>query len=95
MTTPQGRRTQDTFEFKRFIWPYVLTTNPDGSREVEVRDAICPLCRGRASYSQRGDDLLLQCRRCNISAIYSGFKSIVELKAHVSELILTKLDGEA
>ena len=93
MTEQQGRRTQDTFVFQRFVWPYVLTTNPDGSREVEVRDAICPLCRGRASYSQKGDDMLLQCRRCNISAVYSGFRSIDELKAHVSELILAKLQG--
>ncbi len=94
MTIPQGRRTQDTFEFKRFVWPYVLTTNPDGSLEVEVRDAICPRCRGRASHAQKGEDLLVQCRRCNISVVYSGFKSIDELKAHVTQLIMAKLQGE-
>jgi hypothetical protein len=95
MDDQAGKRTQDTFEYKRFVWPYVLTTYPDGRREVEVRDAICPLCRGRASFTKTGDRILLQCRRCNISVLYSPFESYDELKAHVAGLIMGRLETEA
>ena len=93
MSQSEGRRTQDTFVHKRFVWPYILTTFPDGKHEVEVRDAICPRCRARASYSQNGERVMLQCRRCNISANYSPFGSYEELKDHVSKLILDKVEG--
>jgi hypothetical protein len=85
-------RTQGTFEFKRMVWPYVVTTGGDGTREVEVRDAICPRCRGRASYQQIGENVLLSCRRCSISSNYSPFSSYDELKEHVAGLTLESLE---
>jgi len=77
------------------VWPYIWTSYDDGRMDVEVRDAICPLCRGRASQSQQGDKVLLECRRCNISEMYSGFASYEDLKAHVAGLVLEELKGTA
>ena len=91
----EGRRTQDTFTWKRMVWPYVLTTHPDGRMEVEVRDAICPRCRMRARVTSRGDGVLVQCLRCNISEMYSPFASYDELKDHVGSIILDRLGQEA
>jgi hypothetical protein len=91
MVPDEGRRTQDTYTWKRMVWPYVLTTYDDGRREVEVRDAICPRCRGRASYKQAGDKVLLRCYRCNISESYSPYGSYDELKEAVAEMILRSL----
>ncbi len=91
MDASEGRRTQDTFTWRRMVWPYVLTTYNDGRREVEVRDAICPRCRGRASYKQVGDKVLLSCFRCNISENYSPYGSYDELKEAVREQILSSL----
>ena len=59
---------------------------------MEVRDVICPRCRMRASHTQVGDGVLLQCRRCNISTNYSPISSYVALKDHVRGLILEQLD---
>lgn len=92
MSAEGGRRTQDTFTWKRMVWPYVLTTHDDGSREIEVRDAICPRCRARASYKQVGDNVVLNCFRCNISENYSPYGSYNELKEAVRALILGSLD---
>jgi hypothetical protein len=74
------------------VWPYILTTLEDGSREVEVRDAICPRCRAKASYKQVGDKVLLSCFRCNISENYAPYGSYNELKDAVSKMILASLD---
>ena len=92
MSDEGGRRTQDTFTWKRMVWPYILTTREDGSREVEVLDAICPRCRARASYKQVGDSVLLSCYRCNISENYPSHGSYNELKASVEERILGSLE---
>ncbi len=92
MSGDGGRRTQDTFTWKRMVWPYILTTYEDGSREVEVRDAICPRCRARASYKQVGDKVFLNCFRCNISENYSPYGSYNELKEAVRTVILESLD---
>jgi len=92
MSPEGGRRTQDTFTHKRMVWPYILTTYEDGRREVEVRDAICPRCRARVSYKQVGDNVLLNCFRCNISENYSPCGSYDDLKAAVAEMIESSLD---
>jgi hypothetical protein len=92
MSAQGGRRTQDTFTYKRMVWPYVLTTHEDGTRELEVRDAICPRCRAKASYKQVGDKVLLNCYRCNISESYAPYGSYNELKAAVSDMILASLE---
>jgi hypothetical protein len=92
MSDEGGRRTQDTFTWKRMVWPYLLTTYEDGRREVEVRDAICPRCRARASYKQVGEKVLLTCHRCNISENYSPYGSYDELKAAVTKMIIESLD---
>ena len=92
MSAQGGRRTQATFTWKRMVWPYILTTYEDGKREVEVRDAICPRCRGKASYRQVGEKVLLACYRCNISENYSPYGSYDELKAAVAEMIIGSLD---
>lgn len=94
MTGNEGRRTQDTFAWKRMVWPYVLTTYADGRREVEVRDAICPRCRMRAKVTTDEDKVLVQCLRCNISENYSPFSSYEELKEHVASLILKELEAK-
>ncbi len=91
MGSEGGRRTQGTFTHRRMVWPYILTTYDDGSREVEVRDAICPRCRARASYRQVGDKVLLSCHRCNISENYSPYASYDELKEAVREMVLDSL----
>lgn len=90
MVTFGDRRTQDTFTWKRMVWPYVLTTREDGSMEVEVRDAICPRCRARARATTADGSVLLQCLRCNISENYSDFGSYEALKEHVASLILAE-----
>lgn len=92
MRSEAGRRTQNTFTYKRMVWPYIITTYDDGRREVEVRDAICPRCRARASYKQEGDKVLLACYRCNISESYSPYGSYDELKAAVVEMVERSLD---
>ena len=91
MSAEDGKRTQNTYTYKRMVWPYVLTTYEDGRREVEVRDAICPRCRGRASYKQEGDKVLLTCHRCNIAENYSPYASYDELMDAVSKMILDSL----
>jgi hypothetical protein len=70
------------------VWSYILTTHEDGRREVEVRDAICPRCRGKASYRQDGEKVVLACNRCNISEQYTPYGSYDDLKAAVAEIIL-------
>lgn len=92
MSPEGGRRTQDTFTYKRMVWPYILTTHEDGRKEIEVRDAICPRCRARVSVKQTGDSLLLSCYRCNISENYSPYGSYDDLKAAVTEMIAKSLD---
>ncbi len=82
----KGRR-QGTFSHRRMVWPYVVTTYEDGSSEVEVRDAICPRCRGRASLKQVDGKVILSCHRCNISEVYQPYGSYDELKAAVAEMI--------
>lgn len=91
MTVGTSRRRQDTFTWQRMMWPYVWTSHEDGRIEVEVQDAICPRCRGRARRSQSGDTVLLECRPCGVSEFYPGFASYDELKAHVAGLVLEKL----
>ena len=95
MDRQSGSRTQDTFTWKRMVWPYVLVTYPDGGMEIEVRDAICPRCRMRARVTSEGESVLVQCLRCNISEIYSPFASYDDLKAHVGSLILEQLGTSA
>jgi hypothetical protein len=92
MSPEGGRRTQATFTYRRMVWPYILTTHEDGTREVEVRNAICPRCRAKASYKQVGDKVLLNCFRCNISENYSPYGSYDELKDAVAKMILESLD---
>jgi hypothetical protein len=92
MSAQGGRRTQDTYTYQRMVWPYILTTHEDGTREVEVRDAICPRCRAKASYKQVADKVLLSCYRCNISESYAPYGSYNELKAAVSGMILASLE---
>lgn len=94
MDALEGRRTQGTFTWKRMVWPYVLTSYVDGRREVEVLDAICPRCRMRARATSVGEDVLVQCLRCNITERYSPFPSYEQLKAHVGDLILEGLASE-
>ena len=84
------RKTQETFKFRRMVWPYLLITHEDGGLEVEVQDAICPRCRARARVSSAGGGVLLQCFRCNISENYAGFESYDALKEHVASLILAE-----
>ena len=91
MSAEGGKRTQDTYTYRRMVWPYVLTTYEDGRREIEVRDAICPRCRGKASYKQVGDKVLLNCHRCNISENYSPYTSYDELRDAVANMILESL----
>lgn len=91
MAIEGGRRTQGTFTQGRMVWPYILTTYEDGRREVEVRDAICPRCRARASYKQVGDKVLLNCNRCNISENYSPYASYDELKEAIRKMIVDSL----
>ncbi len=95
MSDYEGKRTQDTFTWRRMVWPYMLTSYPDGRREVEVRDAICPRCRARAKVTTVGEGVLVQCLRCNISENYSPFGSYEELKEHVATLILGELESKA
>lgn len=85
------KRTQNTHTWKRMVWPYILITHEDGRREVEVRDAICPRCRARASYKQTGENVLLSCHRCNISENYSPYGSYEELKEAVAKEILRSI----
>jgi len=92
MSDDEGQRTQDTFIWKRIVWPYMLTSYPDGRREVEVGGAICPRCRAKAKVTTVGDRVLVQCMRCNISENYSPFGSYKELKEHVTSLILDDLE---
>ncbi|UCC92694.1 MAG: hypothetical protein JSW25_08520 [Thermoplasmata archaeon] len=92
MSAEEGKRTQDTLTWRRMVWPYVLTTYEDGRKEVEVRDAICPRCRARASYKQVGEKVLLSCHRCNISENYHPYGSYDELKEAVRQRILESLD---
>ena len=91
MTTSEGRRTQDTFRYKRMIWPYFKTVHEDGRVEIDLRDAICPRCRARATVQQVGDNVLVECRRCRISETFSPFGSYEELKEHVRERLLESL----
>ena len=91
MSAEGGKRTQDTYTYRRMVWPYILTTYEDGRREVEMRDAICPRCRGKASYKQVGEKVLLNCHRCNISENYSPYASYDELKDAVAKMILDSL----
>lgn len=92
MPDANPKKRQDTFTHKRMVWPYVLVEHPDGRREVEVRDAICPRCRARASYTQVGDRIVLSCHRCSISEQYFDFEDLATLKDHVRDLILASLD---
>jgi len=87
MSREVARRRQDTFTHRRMVWPYVVTTYEDGSVEVDVRDAICPRCRGRASLKQVGEKVVLSCHRCNISEVYEPYGSYDELKAAVAEMV--------
>jgi ribosomal protein L37AE/L43A len=73
------------------VWPYVVTTQEEGTSKVEVRNPICPRCRGRATVTKEGDRIVLQCRRCNVIEHYGPYKSLAELKAHVRDLILEDL----
>jgi len=91
MSAEGGRRTQNTYIYKRMVWPYILTTHEDGRKEVEVRDAICPRCRGKASVKQVGDKVLLSCHRCNITENYSPFGSYNELRDAVAKMIIDSL----
>lgn len=95
MSDDEGKRTQDTYTWRRMVWPYMLTTYADGRKEVEVRDAICPRCRAKAKVTSVGDRVLVQCLRCNISENYSPYGSYEELKEHVAELIMSELEGNA
>jgi hypothetical protein len=95
MSDDEGKRTQDTYTWRRMVWPYMLTTYSDGGMEVEVRDAICPRCRAKAKVTNVGDRVLVQCLRCNISENYSPYGSYEELKDHVATLILGELESKA
>ncbi len=95
MSDDEGKRTQDTFTWRRMVWPYMLTSYIDGRKEVEVRDAICPRCRAKAKVTTAGERVLVQCLRCNISENYSPFASYEELKEHVAGLILGELESKA
>lgn len=95
MSDDKGQRTQDTFVWRRMVWPYTLTSYPDGRREVEVMDAICPRCRAKAKVTTVGVRVVVQCLRCNISENYTPFGSYNELKEHVASLILGDLEGGA
>lgn len=88
MTGKDGRRTIRTFIHKRMVWPYVLHEYEDGRREVEVRDAICPRCRGKASYRQQDQNVRLACNRCNITENYAPYVSYDALKDAVAKMIL-------
>ena len=95
MTQDEGKRTQATFTWRRMVWPYMLTSYPDGRREVEVRDAICPRCRAKAKVTTVGNRVMVQCLRCNISENYSPFGSYEELKEHAASLIQGDLESKA
>ncbi len=85
------KRRQGTLTHRRMVWPYVVTTYEDGSVDVEVRDAICPRCRGRASVKRVDGKVILSCHRCNISEVYEPYGSYDELKAAVADMVRASL----